>query len=451
MSHSTKEENKSDAKSAASAAAPEPTPAIDYKAAMERLLTPELLKASIGSHRETPLMHAARDGHADLVRILAPKSDLLATGGVGEDKTALNMAAAGGHAECVKILLERQPREQCEIAAWKYDSRRPFDSAVAGGHWDCAVLLAPFTEINKWSNSASRSRPKPIPEAARQGRLDMLRHFVEQVELDETPDKGWGSDKNWLELALEAAAESKTVGAHECLAWIVQRPDVKVVPARDKDGREEGGALFKAIFADNAKAAMFLLPWFGAETSRVAQVWVDEKSESVGGDPLSVAIEKAAEKTVEALLPLCDKTLSRVDTWANAGVSKALIQALEIAGSLETWHKGQTEKIARAWRIVDAVGARWALIGGPKGQVKAVGSKLDWLTRSEIADPRWERFPRWRASIEARALSDAIAAGAAPAPEEAKRAGASETKAPSCAEAKEANVQERGRAAKPRL
>jgi hypothetical protein len=427
-------------------------PAIDYKAAMERLLTPELLKAWVGNHHETPLMHAARDGHVDLVRILAPKSDLLAMGGVGEDKTVLNMAAANGHAECVKILLKRQPREQCEIATWKYEnSRRPFDSAVAGGHWDCAVMLAPFTEINTWSSTASRSRPKPMPEAARQGRLDMLKFFCERVDLDETPDKGWGSGKNWLELALEAAAGSHAAGAHECLEWIVQRPDVKVVPARDKDGDEDGGALFQAIVADNARAAAFLLPWFGAQTSRVGQVWIDDKPASVGGDPLSVAIERTAEKTVEALLPLCDQTLSQVDTWANAGVSKALMQALESAGSLEMWRHSQTEKIARAWRIVDAVGARWALIGGPKGHVKAAGQKLEWLTRADIADPRWGQFPRWRASIEARALSDAMAAGAAPAPEEAARAGASATKAPSCAEAKEADGQERGRAARPRL
>jgi len=392
-------------------------PEIDYKAAMERLLTPALLKEHIGYHSENALMHAARDGDVDLVRILAPKSDLLALGGTSEDRTALNMAAAGGHLECVKILLERQPAEQCELGAWKYGGNlRPFDSAIANGHWECAQVLAPFTKINAWGGSSSERRPTPFLEAARQGRLDMLLWLIPQVDLADTPWRGWNSDrknKNWLDLALEEAAGSHATGALDCVRHLAQRQDVRVTPEPLENGWQSGGALHKAILADNEKAALFLLPFFGAETIRASEVWKENESRTVSGSPLGLAIEMGSEKTVEAFLPVCAELVKQTDGAFSGGwkgVSKALNLAVKMAANLDGWHAADSEKTAGAWRIVDAVGAEWTKIATSDEYTTDTGrGEWGWLGAADIIDKRWEKFPRWRASIEARALREEIA------------------------------------------
>jgi len=53
---------------------------------------------------ETPLHKAAREGHAETVRALAPACDLNAMSGMG--MTALHWAALAGNAEVVEVLLE---------------------------------------------------------------------------------------------------------------------------------------------------------------------------------------------------------------------------------------------------------------------------------------------------------------------------------------------------------
>ena len=57
-----------------------------------------------GKGRHTPLMRAARNGHASCVRALAPLCRVDARNKKGE--TALYLAARGGHLKCVEILIE---------------------------------------------------------------------------------------------------------------------------------------------------------------------------------------------------------------------------------------------------------------------------------------------------------------------------------------------------------
>ena len=398
---------------------------IDHKAAMERLLTTDLLSRAQNSAGETLLMLAARAGDAELVRILAAKSNRLAASSQAAGETPLSLAAAGGHVECVKILLEEKPREQCErSSSWQHGELRAIDRAIGAGRWDCVRLIAPFTDLNDRGTSSAR-RLEPLFEAARQGRLDMLL-FLEPL-MRASGKASRSATENWLESALDGAAGSHAPGAVDCLDYLTRHPMVHVAQPPE-DGEllgGGGGALFRAISADIPKNAIFLLPFFGSDTAR--ESCRPGASENNFFTPLAWAVLAAAEKTVEALLPLCEQSLRETE-WASDGsrVSKILVLALKEAADRTRWDANQPDRISRAWRIVDAVGAKWAQVAGLGGHPSQTHDRLtQWVAETKLSDERWRLAPRWRASLEAAALSGELAQ-AAPANASAEPAPGSE-------------------------
>ena len=376
---------------------------IDYKGVLERVLTPQFLAEKQGYPAETMLMRAARAGDAELVQIIAPKSDRLARGGYNNADTVLGVAAAAGHTECVRILLAENAKEQCEASTgWNDGELRAIDYAIKNGHWDCVRLIAPFTDLNDRGSSSGRRR-EPLTEAARQGRLDMLEFLAPLMEIEKPVRYSSVEDKNWAEIAIEGAASGSDPAVVDCLKWLIKRPETRMARVV-----EDGGALFEAIAADRAQTALFLLRLFGAETEQRVCSGADNGRVEFH-TPLAWAIEKSAEKTVEALLPRCEGALAKTNRYdhQNKKVSQALLAALKKAVNIEKWDKQNQGGLERAWKVVDAVGAQWALLSGAEGHVQDAGdSSLKWLSTASLSDSRWARFPRWRASLEARALSD---------------------------------------------
>jgi ankyrin repeat protein len=406
-------------------AAPE-APEIDYKAALERLLTPAVLAGGSG---EPLLMSAARAGDVDLVRVLAPKSNRLASSDSMAGYIPLCAAAAGGHAECVKVLLERQAAEQCASRlSWNKGELRPLDHAIRGGRWDCVRLLVPHTDLRDSGSSSSRQLD-PFVEAARHGRLDILRFLTPFLFGAETPDPA--RDPALIERAIESAASGRSPGATECLKHLAALPQARVVPETPSGGWPQGGALFKAIEADSEANVLFLLPFFGASTCREGQESDPENNRA--WSPLRWAIQKRSVRTVVALLPVCEAELLRADPASEKEgrrVSETLSFALQLVASRMRWHRDDAEGIAKAWEIVDAIGSRWTQMSGLEGRPASTDDAMTkWVAKADLSDPQWKLAPRWRASLEASMLVCAIARPAAPAiqpkaeePEPASRA-----------------------------
>lgn len=97
----------------------------------------------------TPLMRAARAGHAKAVRMMIDYADAdLRT----SSRTALFFAAEAGRSECVQILLSAiEPSVYWTQAGGggRWSALDPLEAAVAGGHWDI------FRAIAERSGSAS--------------------------------------------------------------------------------------------------------------------------------------------------------------------------------------------------------------------------------------------------------------------------------------------------------
>ena len=120
----------------------------------------------------TPLMVAARSGHADIARILIEKGATIdAT--VDADATALGMASSRGHAEVVAVLLEGGATVDLRL---KDDRTALFWAAEAGAEDVVALLLDHGADIE----SEDMRGWTPLHAAASTGKIETVRLLLDR-------------------------------------------------------------------------------------------------------------------------------------------------------------------------------------------------------------------------------------------------------------------------------
>ena len=126
---------------------------------------------SVDNEGRTVIYSAAREGHAECVKLLlsAPAVDVNKANQNGW--TPLNVAACNGHAECVKLLLSA-PGVDVNIAE-KSSGYTPLHWAVREKHYKCveALLSSPETDVN----AVDRYGSTVLEEAACAGDAECVR------------------------------------------------------------------------------------------------------------------------------------------------------------------------------------------------------------------------------------------------------------------------------------
>lgn len=95
------------------------------------------------AHGSLALSHAASNGHLECVKLLIPVSSPKAN-----DSRALHIASMDGHAECVKILIP--------VSDPMADDSRALRSAASGGHAECIMFLIPVSNTKAEDSHALR-------------------------------------------------------------------------------------------------------------------------------------------------------------------------------------------------------------------------------------------------------------------------------------------------------
>ena len=103
---------------------------------------------SVDNEGRTVIYTAAREGHAECVKLLLSAPGVDVNMATKDGWTPLNVAASGGHAECVKLLLSA-PGVDVNRAE-KSSGNTPLYCAVKEKHYKCveALLSSPETDVN---------------------------------------------------------------------------------------------------------------------------------------------------------------------------------------------------------------------------------------------------------------------------------------------------------------
>ena len=140
------------------------------------------------SGRFTPLLAAAKRGHADICRLLIEAGAEIEVHSNGW--TALHLAADGGHHEVVAVLLQANPR--LDVPLGDYTA---LDLAIENGHREVVALL-------KDAGAATRATGQLLFRAASDGDAATVRDLVESGA-----DLHWKRPKNHWTPLHEAAYE----------------------------------------------------------------------------------------------------------------------------------------------------------------------------------------------------------------------------------------------------
>jgi len=395
----------------------------DHEGMLNRFLNPAFIRdARLGHDRQTVLMQAAQNGDAELLRFVLPHSDVLAIDGKGV--AAIHFAAAKGRTECVRLLMEKNAEEQCDmVASVEYSKHMdPVDHAITNGHWDCVKILAPHAYLaDRLFSSISAQKLYPLQEAARSERADMLAFLAPFCSPERARGRGDNGqlsehlrkvarenfdDCHHPSRLLEILANRKTPEARECARAILSDPNVRI--RRDKR-QNNGGAFFKAIGAENPAMATLLAPHFG----------VNEKQglpDSGEGNPLwdctpiAWALRKNATSCLDALLPLCDASLSETTYYTsvyhtNSGYVSAPHEALALALSMDKAPTASAGEKERQWGLADRILARCVEL---RCDLSPMREYFSFLGKPDDQAPAWERLPRFRAQLEVDGLREAL-------------------------------------------
>lgn len=121
---------------------------------------------------ETPLILAARGGHADTVRLLLDKGATI-DARTKHNSTALHMAADGGHENIARLLLEKGAMVDAKT---NYDST-PLLLSANDGHEDVVRLLL---DHGAYVNATDQDGGTPLHWAAQKGYYSVVRLLLEK-------------------------------------------------------------------------------------------------------------------------------------------------------------------------------------------------------------------------------------------------------------------------------
>ena len=138
--------------------------------------------AATDGNGQTPLHHAAANGHADTVRVLV--KELGADVGMvdADGDTALHSASRKGHFGTARLFVEELGSTAGIRNIW---GRTAIHSAACDGHVDVLrVLLAKGLGAGECVDSRDSNEETPLHIAARNGHADTVRCLVKEFGAD---------------------------------------------------------------------------------------------------------------------------------------------------------------------------------------------------------------------------------------------------------------------------
>jgi hypothetical protein len=191
-------------------------------------------KARSGNY-STPLMEAARAGHARLLGRLLPLSEPRATN--DGEQTALMMAAMEGRAECLRLLLPHS-----DARAINSSDQGALRLATWKGHVDCVELLLPFVgALGPMKNGVTH-----LMIAAENGHADCVKLLLPH----DNPRAINASCRSALMMAV-------TAGSPECIRALLPHSDVFMT---NQQGLDAFGMALKFLKLDCADAFAGFVP-----------------------------------------------------------------------------------------------------------------------------------------------------------------------------------------------
>lgn len=154
--------------------------------AMRLMIADPEVEVNGSDNQYPPLFSLARDGKAELLKILLSAPGIKVNKKLSSVGTALCLAASQGHTECVKLLLATPG---IDLTIKDGNGKTPLDLALKGGHKECAELLkaGPTAESNV---EIDVSNMTPI-EAAKDGNTKALQALVESgADMNAVDEKG---------------------------------------------------------------------------------------------------------------------------------------------------------------------------------------------------------------------------------------------------------------------
>jgi len=201
-----------------------------------RLLAPVANAHAFDAAGKTALMHAAAAGRAGVVEFLLSFSDARQTDDWDED--ALMHAASGGHDSCVEVLLpasdpRRFPGADKKASTRENIKRTALMHAANKGHAGCVDMLLPHSDPNAQDNKGLTALMACV------GRIDCARILAQKTNVNLQDNRG--------ETALMIALN---LGQHDTAALLAPLSDMAI---KDNFGRT---ALDAAIISHHSNMGL---------------------------------------------------------------------------------------------------------------------------------------------------------------------------------------------------
>ena len=245
---------------------------------------------------QTPLVHAAFEGHEAVVRLLVERGEVDADSKDNDGRTPLSRAASAGHEAVVRLLVERE-----DVDAESRDNHgwTPLAHAASAGHGAVVRLLVERGDVD--ADSKDNSSWTPLSRAASAGHEAVVRLLVEREDVDAESRDNHG----WTLLAYAASA-----GHGAVVRLLVERGDVDA-GSKDNDG---GTPLSWAAFNGHEAVVRLLVDRRDVDA---------DSKDNDGGTPLSRAASAGHEAIVRLLVERGDVDAASQDESGRTPLSLA--------------------------------------------------------------------------------------------------------------------------------
>lgn len=290
-----------------------------------------------GFYSQTPLSHAAENGHKGVVELLLAKTGIDINSTDIYLRTPLSYAAENGHETVVKLLLTK---DKVIINSKDWHNRTPLSLAAENGNEAVVKLLLAKDKVQL--NSKDGDNRAPLSYAIENGHEVVVKLLLEKgAELETKDNESWtplswaaiNGHKAVAKLLLEKGAklESKDIYGQTPLTWATRNGHETVVKLLLENGAEleskdsHGQTPLSWATRNGQEAVVELLLKNGAEL---------ETKDRYGQTPLSWTIKRGKEYVVELLLKNGAKLESKDNlertplSWAAARGDEGVVKLL---------------------------------------------------------------------------------------------------------------------------
>ena len=197
---------------------------------------------SVDNEGRTVIYSAAREGHAECVKVLLSVPGVDVNKANQNGRTPLNVAAGNGHAECVKLLLSAPA---VDVNKANQNGWTPLNAAASNGYAECVKMLlsAPGVDVNMTEEDGCT----PLYVAVKEGHIECVNLLLSAPGVDVNR-----AEKSSGNTPLHCAVREKH---YKCVEALLSSPETDV-NAVDKYGST---VLKEAACAGDAECVRLLL------------------------------------------------------------------------------------------------------------------------------------------------------------------------------------------------